>query len=91
MNVPKPGEKLVNGRELVAIRLLGRKQPDWAGDLYAVLALTGMADHYAVWYYIHVLDDSDGTSHCYEGFYTGDFRKAVADWEARHEPGAVPS
>ena len=87
LEVPTPGEQLVNGRTLVAIRLLGRKQPDWAGDLYSVLALTGhRGDTYAVWTYVHAVGGREEPV-CFSGFYTSDFDKALADWLERKAPG----
>ncbi len=83
---PEPGQLLPNGRVLVAIRLLGEKEPSWAGDLHAVLALTGHGhDLYAVWTFVHVLDGSQ-PSFCYAGSYLADFDAALEDWRARKAP-----
>jgi hypothetical protein len=83
----QPGELLPNGRTLIAIRLLGHKQSDWAGDLYAVIALTGHAgDTYAVWTLVHAVDGLE-ESRCFGGYYTGDFEKAIDDWTKRRAPG----
>lgn len=88
-HLPVPGEQLPNGRTLVAIRLLAPARHGWAGDLYAVLALTGhIGDTYAVWTYVHALSESE-ISRCYGGHYTGDFDEALDDWRTRKGPGEL--
>jgi len=82
----RAGEELPNGCTCLAIRLLGRQKKGWAGDVYAVVALTRLGgDPLAVWFYIPPCDTyPDGLT--YDGFYTDDLERAVWEWRQRRAP-----